>query len=719
MPLSDLQLNTEYHSAGDDILNSLYIPCLKHAVSYKRITGFFSGVTFQIIGQGLTPLITSGGKMQLIISTRLSQQDEEAIKRGYDEREIVEHDLLDRIANPTDEYEKGYLSLLTYLIANEILDIRVAVIKSSNPNAIEHEKIGIFSDIMGDSVMFSGSGNETPSGLFHNNENYDVFCSWKGEDPYMRCFKKQIYFNKLWNGQYPNVKTIPFPEAVKKKLFQYHDYVPREELEELDRKYTEEAKARRVGEQIDPLPSFGDIKLHDYQERAIAELKENNYRGYFDMATGTGKTFTALGGLTRLVRDPDIKLKSFLCVIVVPYTHLAVQWEEDCKKFGINPLMAFGPSSQWKKKFSEQIISVQLRQSKFECVIITTASLLHDFVLEGLREVAKRTIFVADEAHNLGAGKTRQVLDIDFKFRLGLSATMDRHHDSTGTSKLYDFFEKCCIHYDLGTAIQEGHLSHYRYYPILVYLNDDELEEYLKISREISRCMAINDDPDDNEDLKKKLLKRALIVAGCQMKIDSLKQTIAPFATDFFSLVYCGAVSYHGKLEPSEETQLKSVISMLHKDLGMKVERFTALEDIETRAVIKEHFEQRMINAMVAIKCLDEGVNIPCIKRAFILASSTNPKEYIQRRGRVLRLFDKKEKQYAEIYDFITVTRPLSDLRFLEPSQLRTEASLARRELARVEEFSQLADNSSGSFSIMSQIREAYRLDELNLEEDE
>ena len=718
MALSDLHLERSYHSAADDVLNSLYLPCLKNSISYQRITGFFSGVTFQILAQGLTPLITQGGKMKLIISTRLSQEDEEAIKRGYDERELVERDMLSRMADPTDEFEKGYLSLLTYLIANDILDVRVAVVRSENPNAIEHEKIGIFSDTMGNSVVFSGSGNETPSGIFHNNENYDVYCSWRGDDPADRCLEKQMYFDRLWKSNYPNVDTIPFPDAVRQKIFKYQDYLPREELEKIDRKYTEEARIRK-GCKPDPLPSFGKIKLYDYQKKAIEELKANSYRGYFDMATGTGKTFTALGGITQLVRDPEIKTKSFFCVIVVPYTHLAVQWEEDCKKFGIHPLMAFGNSSGWKNQFQQMVINNQLRITKFECVIITTASLLHDFVMEGLRDIAKRTIFVADEAHNLGANKTAQVLDIDFKYRLGLSATMDRHHDSEGTKKLYDFFEKCCIHYDLGKAISEGYLSHYRYYPVLVYLDEDELDEYYALSVEIAKRIARDEDPENSEGLKRLLLKRALLVAGCQMKINSLKETIEPFAKDYYSLVYCGAVSYYGATDPSEETQIKSVISMLHNQLHMSVERFTSKEDIDTRAVIKEHFEGKMINAMVAIRCLDEGVNIPCIKRAFILASSTNPKEYIQRRGRVLRLFDKKEKQYAEIYDFITLTRPLSQLAFVDKDHLKIEASLARRELARVEEFSHLADNSSDSYSIISDIRSAYSLDKLELEEDD
>ncbi len=720
MALTDVNILSEYHTVEDNVIEEFYIPCLANSVSYNRITGFFAGITFQMLAKGLSKLITNGGQMKMIISTRLSQQDEEAIRQGYSEREIVEKNFLERFKDPTDEFEKGYLSLLTYLISHCILDIRVVAINSFVTTAMEHEKLGIFVDEVGNMVAFSGSGNETPSGLMHNSEDFDVYCSWKGIDPNERCFRKASYFTKLWNGKFPNAHTMTFPEAVKEKIFQYQNYLPKGELEQLDNKYVESVKLKRVANSAQKLPSLGTIKLHNYQEAAINELKNNNYRGYFDMATGTGKTFTALGGLTNLVNNPDIKTKSFFVLIVVPYTHLATQWAEDCQKFGISPLLAFGQSKKWRNAFEEKAISVKLAQSKLECVIITTSSLLHEFVLDILRDpkVAKRTVFIADEAHNIGAGKIKTVLDIDFKYRLGLSATMDRHHDEFGTNKLYEFFEKCCIHYDLGKAIAEGFLSHYRYYPVLVYLDDDELDRYVKLSKEISK-RSVYEDPDESEDLKRLLLKRALLVAGCKMKIDVLRDVIRPYKNTYYNLIYCGAVSYVDATDPSEDSQLKSVMSMLRNDLKMRIERFTALEDMVTRDTIKDHFQTKLINGIAAIKCLDEGVNIPCIQRAFILASSTNPKEYVQRRGRVLRLFNPVEKPYAEIFDFITLTRPLNELGKIDQDNARFESSLAKRELARVEEFSRLSDNSAESYKIISDIKSAYHLDDFYLEDND
>jgi superfamily II DNA or RNA helicase len=317
---------------------------------------------------------------------------------------------------------------------------------------------------------------------------------------------------------------------------------------------------------------------------------------------------------------------------------------------------------------------------------------------------------VADEAHNLGAGKISQVLNIDFKFRLGLSATMDRHGDEIGTQKLYSFFGKPSIHYNLARAIEEHYLSHYRYYPILVNLDAEELDQYIELSKKIWKASTY-EDFGSSDHLKMLLIKRALIVAGAKAKLETLRRVIKPYKDEYHSLVYCGAVSYSDVAEPAEETQIKSVINMLWNDLGMRVERFTALESNEQRTQAKIDFEGKVINALVAIRCLDEGVNIPCIQRAFILASSTNPKEYIQRRGRVLRLFNPTEKPYAEIFDFVTVSRPLNDVASLSSERKKIESSIAKRELGRVIEFAKLSDNSADSSKIEDDIRSAYGLD--------
>ena len=450
---------------------------------------------------------------------------------------------------------------------------------------------------------------------------------------------------------------------------------------------------------------------------ALDAWQANGYRGYFDMATGTGKTITSLGAVVSLVEDPEKSLKSFFLLIVVPQINLVYQWNENCEKYKIKPLICCGNSRTWLTSFQEYAAAVKGGYSKFEAAIITSSSLIKPEVLSILETVKKRTIFLADECHNLGASQTSQVLSIDFRYRLGLSATITRHHDALGTDKILNFFGTCLIRYTLPEAIENGVLCHYRYYPILVTLDDDERYEYLKLTKKIMAEASYLSADEDNQ-LRRDLIKRSIVVAGGRNKLGALDEAITKYEKSKFNLVYCGSVTYKDR-DPSEsQKQISDVLQLLNGVHKMKAFRFTAQEDPEEREKLISLFKDGTIDTLVAIRCLDEGIDIPCIRTAFILASTTNPKEYIQRRGRLLRQDYRSGKRIAEIYDFVTITRPLSQLKFLDDDAMRLEQGLAKRELQRVEEFANEADNASDSEALRSQIMEAYRLDQVSLWED-
>ena len=209
----------------------------------------------------------------------------------------------------------------------------------------------------------------------------------------------------------------------------------------------------------------------------------------------------------------------------------------------------------------------------------------------------------------------------------------------------------------------------------------------------------------------KRLLKRARIVAGAKEKNSKLLEVIKPYKNERNILVYCGSVKYSDDLNNNnsvaEIRQIDLITKNLYEVLGMKVSQFTSLDSPEQRIQIKKSFDdENGIQAIIAIKCLDEGVNIPGIKTAFILASTTNPKEYIQRRGRVLRL--SKGKKFAEIYDFITLPRPLEDVSLYEPKEIKFEKTLIKNEILRMEEFNRLATNKSESSLLIFNIKAEY-----------
>ncbi|MFR3389855.1 MAG: helicase-related protein [[Clostridium] scindens] len=312
------------------------------------------------------------------------------------------------------------------------------------------------------------------------------------------------------------------------------------------------------------------------------------------------------------------------------------------------------------------MISEYERISVFFCFICTNATFANPYVQEQISKIKSPVLLVVDEAHNFGARSYAKLLDERFTYRLALSATLERHRDEEGTELLYNFFGKKCIEYSLERAIAEDKLTRYMYYPILVYLNDEELPAYEQLSYEMSKCLI--KDKNGRYKLNKHgeilALKRARIIAGAQEKLQALKEAIEPYAKDNNMLIYCGSTNVIDErddkldVDESEIRQIEAVTNILGNELGMEVAKFTSQENIETRAMIKEQFQRGdRLQAIVAIKCLDEGVNIPGIRTAFILASTTNPKEYIQRRGRVLR--KAKNKDIAEIYDFVTLPRPL------------------------------------------------------------
>ena len=306
-----------------------------------------------------------------------------------------------------------------------------------------------------------------------------------------------------------------------------------------------------------------------------------------------------------------------------------------------------------------------------------------------------------------------------FNYRLALSATLERHHDEEGTRKLYQYFGEKCIEYDLERAIHEDKLTRYKYYPVVVCLTEDELKKYYDLTASIGKCLKKDKHGKIalTEQGKRLCLRRARLVAAAENKVWELRKQIQPYINDSQMLVYCGSASLPDESRDSLEVtsedmrQIDIVTDVLGNQMNMKVSQYTSKEDIEERKILTSEFAKgETIQALIAIKCLDEGVNIPSIKTAFILASTTNPKEYIQRRGRVLRKFPGKD--FAVIYDFITIPKDLNNSIGSTESEINMGKGLVRNELTRAFEFARLADNFIEANQILDEIRDVYDVHE-------
>lgn len=724
----ELDIKKEYRSLLDSVAKDFYIPLLSQAVKYQRAVGFFSSSCLVEISKGISELAKNGGKIQLVASPYLSDEDVEAIKSGYAMRDQVVKEAIRReMTEGKTPFEKARLNLLANLISDGVLDIKIAFTEDSDRMGMYHEKMGIITDAKGNRVAFAGSMNESATAMTLNYEAIDVFCSWKGEED--RVIAKENAFTSIWNDTEPNIKIIDFPELKQEIIEKYKRSVPDFEIDKKEYSSNIDTVLHTdLGTHIEYCPKFPEwFKLHDYQNEAITEWQKRNYRGIFDMATGTGKTYTGLGALTILSKNIDYKLAA---IIVCPYQHLVEQWVEDILKFNIDPIIGYSDSSQkdWPKRLKDAIRDQKLkvRGKEFFCFICTSATFSSDYVQTQLAKIKSDILLMVDEAHNFGAPYLSCLLYDNYKYRLALSATLDRHNDEEGTTKLYDFFGEKCIEYTLDRAIEEKKLTKYKYYPIVVTLTEEELEAYDNLSYEIGKCIM----KGENGKMKlssrgeKLALKRSRIVAGAKNKLTMLEKVIQPYIHDKHILVYCGATKGleqnqdRSDVDSEDVRQIDAVTDLLGNKLGMEVSQFTSKESVEEREVLKREFSAGdTLKALIAIKCLDEGVNIPKIKTAFILASTTNPKEYIQRRGRVLRLAEGKE--YAEIYDFVTLPYDTESVTSLTETQVKRNSTLVKNELRRVEEFSRIAVNMVESASLVDEIKDAYGIQELNWNNEE
>lgn len=731
MSFAELQIEPEYRSLTTDVAKNFYIPVLKEAILYQRAVGFFASSVLAQISEGVECLAEHGGKIQLIASPHLQEQDVEAIEKGYQKRDkeavqkVVRDALFRELNAPANDTEARHLDLLVNLIAYGCLDIKIAMVKSKSAMGMYHEKMGIMEDIEGNQIAFSGSMNESGNSLVNNYEAIDVFCSWKNDFDRKRASAKSDAFRRIWNNEEQQMEVLSFPD-IKEEMIQKYRLTKRNPRKP-KKVVTEDIGVTQFVSPPTPEPKIPEtVHMRDYQNRAYENWANQNYCGIFDMATGTGKTYTALAAICKLYEKLG---KDLVVIIVCPYQHLVEQWKTDIEAFGMKPIVCYSASEQkdWKKRLKHRVNWYQFGSTHHFCMVTTNATFSTEYVQDLLKRLKGNTLLVVDEAHNLGSENLQCALLPNMKYRLALSATIERHGDEEGTQALFAYFGEKCIEYTLEDAIRNEMLTPYYYYPIVVTLNEDELAVYTELTRKIGQMIAASPKKHGkvklSEAAKSILIKRARLVAAASGKIEALREAIEDYRDKNHMLVYCGSASMkdndyvEGKPSADEMRQIDVVTNLLGNQMGINVAQFTSRENAQKRKQLISSFDEGVsIQALIAIRCLDEGVNIPSVDKAFILASSTNPKEYVQRRGRVLRLY--RGKQFAKIYDFITLPIALDDVSCYAEEDIATARSLAKRELARMIDFAKIAENPFEVDSLIYEIKNVYNIKEENLEDE-
>jgi len=688
----DLELKPDYDSERDYILQQFYIPVLSRAKRYYRLSGFFSSSALAVAARGIAAFIRNDGNMKLIVGARLQKSDIEAITEGKENPEKVLSEMILKDLNEIeDEIIRDHVRALGWLIAKGHLDIKIAIVTDNYGHPLDydtalkrgifHQKVGIFEDEDGNLISFSGSVNESATAWEDNIEEFKVFRSWiKGELEHLASDNRK--FEKYWNGQTKRLKIHDVPAAVREKLIE----IAPDDIRRL--------KIEHFGER----PT-----LRSYQENATAAWLHNSFRGILEMATGTGKTLAALVCLEKAFKTEE----KMVAIISSPFIHLSEQWIRESDKLGIHcdKLVADSRENRWRDKLVDGILDVEDGVSE-KLIVLTTHNTLSsvDFI-SIIKDSKKRVpglrfLLIVDEVHGIGAPERRNGLIDEYDYRLGLSATPKRWFDFEGTDKIFSYFGDVVFQFSLKDAIDAGYLTPYFYEPHFTFLTKEEMVKYETETRKISRAYYRTKDEDEKDEIFTLLcIKRQKIIRNAANKLVVFKQILDEFNQLKYCLVYCS---------PRQIREVQDILNrrniIQHKFTereGTKPEdRFGGLSE---RDFLIRKFSEGIYRVLVSMRCLDEGVDVPPARLAIMLDNSGNPREYVQRRGRILRKFPGKE--HAVIHDVIVepvlrpgIPRELADL----------ERKIMSKELQRYREFASSSMNASECLRMMEKVEAKY-----------
>lgn len=684
MPLHRLTLlRRQYRRDADDLARDFYARCLPEAVLYERAVGFFSSDVFAAAPDAFHAFFGAGGRMHLVCSPVLSEADVVRLAGGYRDRPaLARSDRLALLTGSEGQVRHRLDDLVPWLVARDQLVVALARPTGTAGRALYHEKLGVLTDAGGDAVAFSGSANESSAALQRNFEVVDVYRSWEADER-IRVERKRDDFARLWTNETPGLEVAPFPRAAREGWIQAREKpngTPGDPKS--DQEGSTEVRVSGL-EEVLHMPS--GIRLYAHQRRAVRSWLEAGGRGVMEMATGSGKTITALAAATKLY---ELAGGPLAIVVLCPYLHLVDQWTEEARGFGLDPVPCARAKDRWGAELAARLHDLQAGGRPIVSAVVSNSTFREEPFQRAIAGLRAPLLVVGDEMHNLGAPGLRRALP-DAPYRLGLSATPERRYDAVGTAALAAYFGPTVAEYTLGDALGDGVLTPYLYVPHLVDLTEDELAEYQDLTGRIGRAFAAADADGDSRGLERLLIKRARLMATAQGKLPLLRRLMEPRRRDRHVLVYCGDGRVDVAGSSDELRQVEAATRVMGLDLGMRVARYTAETPPDERRRLREAFAEGHVQALVAIRCLDEGVDIPETQTAFLLASATDPRQYVQRRGRVLRRSPGKE--IAEVHD-VLVAPPRVHQDPDSPYYAATRR-LFGRELVRAAEFAELAEN--------------------------
>ena len=742
---------TEWEPVG------FFSDCLCNATQFDLMLGFFSSSAINVLADGFASFLYNGGRMNLIVNDILTEQDKAAIANGKLDTPIPFFDISDieKLKNTLSERDVHFFECLAWLIRNNRLEIRIVAPKDGI--GISHTKTGIFSDGV-NKVGFDGSCNFSRSALIDNIESLTAFCDWDGNPASATIDKIKGEFELVFGGKDENVVFVPIDKVKTRIVESFKDKELKDLLEEeyriiqqdianktlpksvikaLDKAKNkveiEIEKIKKQGETIEPI-DFGKPRFpyesgpREYQKQAFENWKNNpkphQQQGLFAMATGTGKTITALNCLLEIFKHP--RNGYYKALILVPTITLVEQWEIECKKFNFSTIIKVcSKYNNWKSAVANlRLLEMTNSDNKLSYIIISTyASFVRSNVFLELNQFPKnKLLLIADEAHNMGSGLMAQRLsDIKYLRRIGLSATPERQFDDAGNRRLMDFFgcsDSYTFEYSMAEAIQNGALCRYYYYPHIVRLTENEMAEYVELSKKIVKIMGFHDE-ENQERLKMLLLKRKRIIHKAANKLSAFQRIVQQRMEEKGSLKYTLVYVPEGNKPDNFEADIFDHSDTIASDPETEhlIDDFTRIvRDMDSHTIVRQFtsestdrdamlkgFADGSIDVLTSMKCLDEGVDVPRSELAIFCASTGNPRQFIQRRGRVLRTH--KDKRFAIIHDLIVIPDNVFD-----EECYTLEKNFVESELCRVRDFASLSENLNDTYNELVDVLNHYNL---------
>ena len=694
--LRDLSgISSVYILPDDPITRSVLVPGFQSATNVDAMMGFFSSHSLATLAPGLATFVNdSTGIFRLVISPYLSDEDRKAIEVGTKDAGAMASEVLEKFLLTEDEIERHTLRCLSWLIETGRIEIKVALMQT----ALFHMKVWLFHE--GEDVLaVHGSANMTHAGIEENIEQVAVSKSWENPDGGQATGKFQAQFSSLWNNQSRNCVVIDIPDAVREKLLRsYRGDAP-----------PQESELRSLFQKAEEITDAGcDFKIPEgllydegpfgHQGRAVNAWCDAGFHGVLEMATGSGKTIASMIAAHRLHRGHE----PLLIVVAAPYVPLIQQWCEEIQSFGLDPVNLTIAGGRLGRGAQLGRLRRRLRggTSDVEVVVVSHRALVDKHLQRELESFVGVRLLIADEAHNLGSeGFIADAPDC-FDYRLGLSATPVRQYDDVGTDALFKYLGPVVFRFSLEEAIGKC-LVPYDYYVHPVDLTETEIEQWHILSERIRKNAWRTENGQPDEFLSKLLRDRRAILENASNKVGVLKELLE--TEDRANLKH--VLVYASDKDPR---QLEMVNRMLG-DMGLLFHQLTDRETAnrtQTREILQA-FQAGTIQALTAKRVLDEGVNIPQIRKAFILASTTVERQWVQRRGRLLRTCDEIGKTHSEIHDFVALP---ADLNGLDDDERRIVGS----ELKRVQEFARLARNAGrpdGPLNVLDSMIDAIYLE--------